>query len=81
MGSYKILVTFVNIEEMEIAFKFDYPLNHFNEVCKWSTQEYNHSRRAWIEVFGLSLHAWSPENLRKISSIWGSVISLDKRMH
>ena len=43
MGSYKILVTFLNIEEMEIAFKFDYLLNHFNEAHKWSTQEYNHS--------------------------------------
>ena len=49
MGTFKTLVISKSPEEMEVAFKSDYLLNHIVEVRKWSVEEYNQIRRTWIK--------------------------------
>ena len=79
IATFKTLVIFESPEEMEIAFKSDYLLNHFSKVKKWSVDDFNQIRGAWIEIFGLPLQAWTTANMEKIVEIWGPVIDFDKK--
>ena len=66
---------------MEDALKLgaDCLRNHFAEVRRWSEGELCQTRRVWLECFGLPPHVWSYETLRKIGSVWGKVVCLDKK--
>ncbi|MED6156823.1 hypothetical protein PIB30_017983 [Stylosanthes scabra] len=78
MGSRKMVMVFEtaqNIEEVEITQELR---NHFTEIRKWSPSDVVESRRTWVEVIGLPLHAWGKEDMLKIGGIRGSVIRVDE---
>lgn len=33
-------------------------------------------RMAWIEVLGVPLHCWNYETYKRISSLWGNLVSV-----
>lgn len=59
LGPYKTLITFESVQDKEDALNqgVECMLNHFAEVRKWSSEEFNQTRRVWIECLGLPLHA------------------------
>ena len=80
IGTYKTLITFETREDMEDAMGSDYLLNYFEDIRRWSDEEYSQTQRLWIECLGMPPHAWSSANLRKIGEHWGSVVCLDKKI-
>ena len=53
-------------------------MTSFLRLDLWSKSEWSYSRCVWLECHGLPRHAWSVENLHKISEVWGSVIDFDE---
>ena len=80
MGAYKTVLTFESVQDKEDALKLggDCLKNHFADVRDWSIEEFNQTRRVWIECLGVPPHAWSYENFRKIADVWGRYICLDR---
>ena len=71
MGGYKAIVTFVIVEDKEEAMKSmqDLLLKHFNKVRSWSEEEWCQTHKTWVECYGLTLHAWSNENIKKVVEV------------
>jgi len=58
-----------NHEELDLWFK---------DITKWSKYEACESRKVWVEVFGVPPRGWCWENFKRISEVWGRLISLGK---
>ena len=58
-----------NHEELDVWFK---------DITKWSKYETCESRKVWVEVFGVRPRGWWWENFKRISNLWGKLISLGK---
>ncbi|MED6152538.1 hypothetical protein PIB30_093019 [Stylosanthes scabra] len=79
MGSQKLVLIFESKQGMEEAAESSFLLNRFMDVGRCTTGEANRSRRKWLEVFGLSVHAWCKNNMRKVVEVWGLAISLEEK--
>ena len=79
MGAYKVLVALAMKEDREevITSGMDLLLNYFGEVKPWTKEEWCQKRRTWIEYYGLPLHTWSSENIKKTVEVWGMMVSMD----
>ena len=81
MGAYKALINFASKEDMYETMKEGVSVlrEYFDELRIWANEEVCQTRRVWLEYFGMPLHAWSIENLRKIAELWGTVIYFDEQ--
>ncbi|MED6221067.1 hypothetical protein PIB30_050911 [Stylosanthes scabra] len=77
VGIMKAMMTFDTEANMEAALNSSFLLNHFVEVRKWSLREASRSRKAWLNVYGFPLHAWTKENMEKVGRVWGAVIKVE----
>ena len=79
IGLFKSLITFHNKQGMLQALEGEDNIlgGIFDEVRPWTSEEVCQTRRVWIECFGIPLHAWSLENLKKIGEQWGTVVGFD----
>lgn len=59
MGSYKVLITFQSIKDMEDMLLMDNMvlLNQLEDIRKWTQEEFCRTRRTWVECFGIPPHA------------------------
>ncbi|MED6170332.1 hypothetical protein PIB30_029935 [Stylosanthes scabra] len=73
LGSYKLVLTFNSIENMEEAVQSAFLLNHFGKVRKWNEDESNRSRKAWLDIYGMPFHEWNEDNFQKVATIWGKI--------
>ncbi|MED6146519.1 hypothetical protein PIB30_035221 [Stylosanthes scabra] len=78
LGSYKLVLTFDSIENMEEAVQSAFLLNHFGEIRKWNEDESNRSRKAWLDIYGMPLRVWNEDNFQKVAAGWGKVIAIDE---
>ena len=73
----KLLITFENENDANIAVKDDSPLwNEFDDVRLWSEGESFDDRLVWIECVGIHPLCWSKENLKLIGEKWGDVVHI-----
>ncbi|MED6205931.1 hypothetical protein PIB30_022215 [Stylosanthes scabra] len=77
LGSFKVVMEFETEQQMKEVLDSQLLLNHFMEIRKWSEGETNRTRRTWLEIPGLPLHAWNYDNMIKIGRVWGRVIRLE----
>ena len=80
LGAYKALIVFESKQSMEEQLsKCNQELSKFFEDVRiWCEEEWCQTRRVWIECFGIPIHAWSNENIKKIGEEWGAVVCLDE---
>ena len=71
MGAYKALITFASKEDMDDTMKEEGSVlrEYFDELRIWTNEEICQTRRVRIECFGMPIHAWSSENLKKIAEL------------
>ncbi|KAJ8422483.1 hypothetical protein Cgig2_017611 [Carnegiea gigantea] len=71
LSSFKLILTFPTMEQMEEAFTNHEELDlWFSNIKKWSTYDSCESRKVWLEVFGVPPRGWCWENFNKIASLW-----------
>ena len=82
MGAYKMLITFCSMESRDEALneRDEILKRHFDDIRVWSSEETCQTRRVWVEVFGVPLQAWTPENFKRIGEQWGTVVRCDNRI-
>lgn len=80
MGKYKFVLSFELLEEAKRALveKKFFLGNWFAEARLWEKTDVCHTRRTWIELFGLPPYGWKPENITDIAQIWGEVVCLNE---
>lgn len=49
----------------------------FTFISPWKEEGVNGRRRVWINVYGVSLHAWFPQMFRKTGNMIGKVVEID----
>ncbi|MED6128748.1 hypothetical protein PIB30_100994, partial [Stylosanthes scabra] len=48
-------------------------LSLFDEIRPYRNYVWCKSRRIWLELYGLPVHAWSKINFKKIVKLWGKL--------
>ncbi|MED6184344.1 hypothetical protein PIB30_046499 [Stylosanthes scabra] len=79
VGTYRCLITFSSSEIRDAAFENQLLLSVFDELRPHWDIFWCHSRRVWIEIMGMPVCHWCPENFIQIAKIWGKPIRLDDR--
>lgn len=79
IGPCKVLVIFDTVQHAEgvFTFKMDNLLQVFHRISRWEESERCITRRAWLECYGIPLHAWAPETFKRIGGQWGNVVQCD----
>ena len=79
-GLFMVLIIFESKEAMEdiLSYEAKWLCSFVNEFRPWSSNEWPHSRKVWIECIGLQPFAWSVSNLRAIGQAWGTIIGFEK---
>jgi len=78
LSSYKFLITFLTIEEMQHTLDNQVEIQQwFGEIKKWGSTEYCDSRRVWLSIVGVPPHGWNWENFKLIAALWGDPICLN----
>ncbi|MED6167585.1 hypothetical protein PIB30_004397 [Stylosanthes scabra] len=77
IGRFKALMVFESVESRDEAMQSYFLLNRFAEVRECQVQDMSNSRRTWIEIYGMPLHGWNEDNLRKIAELSGVVVRFD----
>ncbi|MED6216614.1 hypothetical protein PIB30_009207 [Stylosanthes scabra] len=79
VGPYRCLVTFSNPEVRDLAMEHELLYSVFDEVRNHWNTFWCLSRRVWIEVIGMPISLWCPENFENVAKLWGKVLRFDDR--
>ena len=50
----------------------------FCDIQRWNKYDSCETRKVWLEVFGVPLRRWMWETFKRISELWGRLITLGK---
>ncbi|KAL6983994.1 hypothetical protein U1Q18_017370 [Sarracenia purpurea var. burkii] len=81
LGGIKVLLQFPSqeIKTSFVASKRDWLEKWFGVVHKWSYREANLTKRVWVYVEGVILHARNENTFTSIGERWREVVMVDKR--
>ncbi|KAL6976019.1 hypothetical protein U1Q18_052709 [Sarracenia purpurea var. burkii] len=66
------------MEDKELFQQVKSSLEHIFEVIyEWSVHEANVSRKVWLNLTGVPLHAWCEESFLLLGDLWGTSIFVD----
>lgn len=75
LSSYKVVIFFENELAVQHAVDVKSPLKMvFNDIRRWSDDEYDGERYVWLECTGLHPKCWGQENFRAIGNYWGTTV-------
>ncbi|KAL4284228.1 hypothetical protein GQ457_16G017560 [Hibiscus cannabinus] len=72
-----VLLYFANIEAQEKEMAKGSPTKWFHSVDPWSADIAYETRRAWLSISGLPMHAWPEGSFKNIAGLWGNFVCID----
>ncbi|GMI89998.1 hypothetical protein HRI_002669100 [Hibiscus trionum] len=73
----RILLLFQSKEIKTSILQSGILLKWFSSVQDWVPELERGSRRAWISVRGIPIHAWSTTSFRRVGELWGRIIKYE----
>ncbi|GMI91847.1 hypothetical protein HRI_002854000 [Hibiscus trionum] len=77
LAGSRILLLFQNKEIRKSLVQSGILLKWFSRVQNWVPEIERGSRRAWISIRGIPIHAWSKVSFQRVGELWGQIIKYE----